>query len=108
MFCVQCGKNIPDDSKFCMFCGASSQQSIKVVGDRLIPANSMALISYYTGIISLLLGILGIIAVVTGVKGIEYANKNPDAGGKIHAWVGIICGSVSFVVFLILLSLLTV
>ncbi len=61
----------------------------------LIPNNTFALISYYVGLFSLLPcfgAIPGIVAIVLGVKGLKFATEHPDAKGKTHAWVGIICG----------------
>ena len=71
----------------------------------LIPyKNSQALISYYLGVFSLLpcIGLfLGIAAVILGIRGLQYANRNPRAKGKAHAIVGIICGSVFGLAYLI-------
>lgn len=71
----------------------------------LIPyKNSQALISYYLGVFSLIpcLGLfLGIAAVILGVRGLHYANRNPQAKGKAHAIVGIVCGSVFGLAYLI-------
>lgn len=64
----------------------------------LIPyKNPMALISYYLGIFSLfpcLGAFMGIAALILGVKGLKVANAHPEAKGKAHAIVGIICGSI--------------
>jgi hypothetical protein len=64
----------------------------------LIPyKNPMALTSYYLGIFSLfpcLGAIMGIVAVVLGIKGLKLANAHPEAKGKAHAIVGIICGAI--------------
>src|SRR5438128_5239169 len=64
----------------------------------LIPyKNGMALMSYYTGVFSLIpcLGIiLGPVAVILGVLGFRYANAHPKASGKAHAIVGIVLGSL--------------
>lgn len=77
----------------------------------LIPKNGKALISYYLGIFSLIpcLAIpMGITAIVFGILGLGYANKNPHAKGKAHAWVGIICGSVFVLINLIVIVLMVV
>lgn len=64
----------------------------------LIPVrNSQALIAYYLGVFSLIpcLGIvLGIAAFVLGLRGLAFANQNPEVKGKAHAWVGIIAGGL--------------
>ena len=59
--------------------------------------NPKALIAYYLGIFSLIpcLGLaLGIAAVVLGVLGLKAAQAQPNARGKVHAWVGIILGGL--------------
>jgi hypothetical protein len=64
----------------------------------LIPyKNPMALTSYYLGIFSLfpcLGAFLGIAALILGIKGLKVANAHPEAKGKVHAIVGIVCGSI--------------
>jgi hypothetical protein len=64
----------------------------------LIPyRNVPALVAYYLGVFSLIpcvgLG-LGIAAVVLGALGLSKAARQPQAKGKVHAWVGIILGSI--------------
>jgi hypothetical protein len=59
--------------------------------------NVWALTSYYLGLFSLFpcLGCpMGIAAVILGIKGLKLANANPQAKGKIHAIVGIVCGGI--------------
>ncbi|MBI3463019.1 MAG: DUF4190 domain-containing protein [Planctomycetes bacterium] len=70
----------------------------------LIPyRNPPALTAYYLGVFSLsacipLLGVVGVVmaiaAVVCGVRGLRLAKENPQARGRVHAWIGIVCGSV--------------
>ena len=59
--------------------------------------NPKALIAYYLAIFSLIpcLGIpLGIAALVLGILGLKAAKAHPQAHGQVHAWVGIILGSL--------------
>jgi hypothetical protein len=63
--------------------------------------NAPALISYYVGILGLILCFLfglslfsGVTAVILGFMGFSRARKQPEAHGTAHAWVGIICGFV--------------
>ena len=65
--------------------------------------NAPALIAYYFGLFSLsacipVLGLVGvamaIAAVVYGVRGLRLAKENPVARGRVHAWIGIIGGSL--------------
>jgi hypothetical protein len=78
----------------------------------LIPANNpCALIGYYLGIFSLVpcLGVLfGIPAVILGVLGLRAAGKNPDVGGTVHAWVAIVLGAITTLLYggLILMGVL--
>lgn len=62
----------------------------------LIPyRNGSALASYYVGLFSIFPffgAVMGIVAVVLGVKGLKVARENPQAKGKAHAIVGIVCG----------------
>ena len=60
--------------------------------------NPHALIAYYLGIVSLfpLVGIpFGIAAVILGFMGLSRRKKNPVIKGSAHAWIGIVCGSLS-------------
>jgi hypothetical protein len=71
---------------------------------KLIPyRNRSALIGYYLGVFSVVacLPILGILllpmpiaAIILGWKGLRFARDNPEARGKIHAWVGVVGGIV--------------
>lgn len=64
----------------------------------LIPyKNSQALWAYYLGIFALIpcIGIpLGITALVLGIRGLKFADANPEAKGKGHCWTGIILGGL--------------
>lgn len=66
--------------------------------ETLIPSkNAAALWSYYLGLFSLfpLFGIfLAVPAVFLGVRGLKNARANPAVRGKVHAWIGLICGSL--------------
>jgi hypothetical protein len=65
----------------------------------LIPyKNAPALISYYLGILALLpvLGFFfGIASLVLGVRGLRKRRSEPHVKGAVHAWIGIILGSLS-------------
>jgi hypothetical protein len=57
--------------------------------------NPPALIAYYLGIFSFipLLGLLlGVAALVLGIMGLNRAAQDPQARGRVHAWIGIIVG----------------
>jgi hypothetical protein len=59
--------------------------------------NGQALAAYYCGIFALIpcFGlVLGIIAFVLGMLGLKKHRAQPECGGKVHAWVGIILGGL--------------
>jgi hypothetical protein len=68
--------------------------------------NPHALAAYYLGVFSLIpiLGfILGAIAVPLGISGLRKKARNPVIRGVVHAWVGIILGSLSVAAHLLLI-----
>lgn len=70
--------------------------------DAVIPfRNGMALASYYCGVFGLIGcfllgvgGIFGIVPIVFGVLGLVRASRDPEARGRVHAWVGIALGAL--------------
>jgi len=66
--------------------------------NKIIPyRNVPALAGYYCAVFALIpfLGIiLGLIAFVLGFVGLRQARLNAAAGGKVHAWIGIILGGL--------------
>jgi len=59
--------------------------------------NAPALIAYYLGIFSLIpcVGfVLGIAALILGIIGLKRVRQHPEAKGKVHAWIGIILGTL--------------
>jgi hypothetical protein len=72
--------------------------------DNVIPfRNGWALGAYYTGIFMGLAcvlggGILGIIPLVLGIIGLMKASADPEARGRVHAWIGIILGVIEILV----------
>lgn len=108
--CASCGGQNPEGSAVCVRCGralgsaagyppppaapAAGGEGIAV----LIPyKNPYALMAYYFGIFAIIpcIGLLlGPAAVVLGIMGLKQAKAHPESRGKVHAWVGIICGAV--------------
>ncbi|MCC7493020.1 MAG: hypothetical protein IT204_11750 [Fimbriimonadaceae bacterium] len=73
--------------------------------------NPRALAAYYLGVFSLIpcLGCpLGLAALGLGLAGLRHSNAVPTAGGRLHAWVGILVGGLCGVVNTILLVLAVV
>ena len=59
--------------------------------------NPLALTAYYSAVFALIpfLGIvLGLLAFVLGILGLRTHRRNPQAGGVVHAWIGIILGGL--------------
>ncbi|MEA4862328.1 hypothetical protein SDC9_167410 [bioreactor metagenome] len=103
-FCRYCGSELVEGKKFCPNCGRASGPQPVVVDDGSVffPNNRDAVWSYYLGVGSLLcIPFLGVAAIWLGVRGIREARRNPQAKGAIHAWVGIILGSLSTIVLLL-------
>ena len=108
MFCAKCGKEIPEKVKFCRYCGQAVNAPTVVVDDGLstfIPRNGYALFAYYVGLFSFVFGLLfGPVAIVFGIMGLVYARKHSAAKGAIHAGVGIGCGTIALLLWLLLIA----
>lgn len=78
----------------------------------LIPyKNPKALTAYYCGVFAIipcLALVLGPIAFFFGLAGLKAADANPESKGKVHAWIGIIVGGLSFLANVIVLGLIFV
>lgn len=73
--------------------------------------NPHALTAYYLGLFSIfpVLGFfMGVAAVLLGVSGLKKRAQNPVIRGSVHAWIGIVCGSLSIVVHVLVVVLLVV
>ena len=72
----------------------------------LIPyKNENALLAYYLGVFGLVpcLGApLSVAAIVCGLKGLKHAKRYPESAGTVHAWVGIVLGSVELAVTILI------
>lgn len=66
--------------------------------------NLPALIAYYLGLFSLFPcvgAVLGIAAVVLGIMGLRKVARQPEVKGAVHAWIGVICGGVFGLIWLL-------
>jgi hypothetical protein len=76
---------------------------------KLIPyRNVPALVAYYCGVFAVIPGlglVLGWVALGFGIAGVRAARRNPGAGGKVHAWVGIVLGGLCAIGNLLLFAL---
>ncbi len=71
--------------------------------NKIIPyRNVPALVGYYCAVFALIPivgAVLGPISFVLGIIGLRVRRTNPAAGGKVHAWIGIILGGLLSLVY---------
>lgn len=107
MLCPNCQAENQPQAQFCTSCGSklAGAPAPPSSGDetiaKVIPyKNAAALTAYYLGVFSLIpcVGlILGAAALVLGIMGLKFAKRNPQAHGTVHAWVGIVLGTITSV-----------
>lgn len=69
--------------------------------------NPRALFAYYFSVFALIpvIGmVLGFIALALGISGLGFRRRHPEAGGAIHAWVGILAGGFFALFWLVLVA----
>lgn len=121
MYCHNCGASVAEGATQCDVCGrllvagppveAVLVREPDATGGLIPYKNPKALAAYYLGILSMfpLVGLpLGIIAFVLGRKGLREAKEYPEVRGRVHAWIGIILGGGSSIVWTLLLVLIIV
>ncbi len=109
--CPVCGEQILTTAQVCRFCGEKfaappSQSEGDATGGVIPYKNPPALIAYYCGVFSLIACVpffvpVPIVALVLGIKGLRKAKAEPQVKGQVHAWIGIVCGSIFTVVGLV-------
>lgn len=121
--CQACSFENSDIDARCRQCGAALvnpfQAPAEVVqatavggGDEAVATvipyrNANALMAYYLGLFSCfpVLGFpLAIVALWLGVRGLKAVRLNPSAHGTVHAWVGLVCGGIGFLINLLIIS----
>lgn len=73
--------------------------------------NARALVAYYLGVFSVIPpagALLGIPALVLGILGLRFRRRNPEAGGAVHAWLGIVLGGLFGLGYLVLIALVII
>ena len=123
MNCPKCGTINNDNNYRCTNCSSVIQPEAQAAASYahppasteatafggLIPyKNSSALTAYYLGVFSLVCGILGIPALIFGIMGLKFARQHPELKGKVHAWVGIICGGLTTLAYIIVFAILAI
>jgi len=125
--CSRCAQDNADAALYCQRCGAplaNFRDSPEIIiaqpvpggGDETVATiipyrNAGALIAYYLGLFSCfpVLGFpLAIVALVCGYKGLKAVRANPTAHGTAHAWIGLICGTIGFLINLLIISAIVV
>lgn len=109
VFCPRCGEKNDDNDYRCTSCSQPLHEPLQPVHANtsdgtlggLIPyKNSSALAAYYLAVFSLMpcLGLpLAFAALIFGIKGLNYAKIHPEAKGQVHAWIGVVLGSLCIV-----------
>jgi DNA-directed RNA polymerase subunit RPC12/RpoP len=102
--CPVCGEKILAGARVCRFCGEKfelpeSDTEGDATGGVIPYKNPPALIAYYCGVFSVVACVpflfpLPIAALVLGIKGLKKAKAEPRVRGQVHAWIGIVCGSI--------------
>ncbi len=120
MFCVNCGKELPDGSSFCPTCGAAQQEATPspVSGTERYTApasqsavqkakyNTMCIVGLVISCISLLLnfwGLVGIAGTVVSVIGLVSSKERHEQGNTL-AIFGIVIGALSIIYALVVLT----
>ncbi|HXR04107.1 MAG TPA: DUF4339 domain-containing protein [Verrucomicrobiae bacterium] len=73
--------------------------------------NARALAAYYLGVFSVIPpvgALLGIPALFLGISGLRFRRRNPEAGGSVHAWIGIVLGGLFGFGYLALITLVVI
>jgi hypothetical protein len=124
--CPKCAHENAGTAAYCQHCGAAlgnpyaspvapqafMPPPVPAGGDETVATvipyrNIAALIAYYFGLFSCfpVLGFpLALIALFCGVRGLRAVRMNPVVHGTAHAWIGLICGTIGFLINLLILS----
>lgn len=115
MFCIHCGKEIPEGSAFCPECGGN--QNVKTTPVKESPAvsaadsdpvpiplaktkyNTLSIVGFVIGLVSWFLnfwGLMGIAALVISILGLLGCRRKNEKG-LIFAVVGICSGVVNII-----------
>ncbi|MCL6503442.1 MAG: hypothetical protein K6T86_12205 [Pirellulales bacterium] len=121
MYCQICGSPGVAGASQCAICGgalaaeplaeATLVRESDATGGLIPYKNPRALLAYYLGIVAMmpLIGLpFGIAAYLLGRKGLREAQAHPEVRGRVHAWIGILLGGGSAMVWTLVLLLILV
>lgn len=103
MFCSKCGKSLEEGQNFCPNCGTAQQSTVSTTLNNTVQraenptTNTMAVVGFVVGLLSLLIdffGIIGMTAIVLSVAG-YMGCKQHNQKGKGRAVTGVILGLIS-------------
>lgn len=97
MFCMKCGAENADGSKYCRACGVQLNSNIEddPAMRLLLPVgrSGLAIAAGYMGLFSIL-GVPGPVAILLGVLALNDIKRNPKKIGKGRAIFGIVMGVI--------------
>jgi hypothetical protein len=110
MFCYNCAAALSDGTTYCPKCSvhlptpsSSSHEPTSDATGGIIPyKNAPALIGYYCGVFSLIpfFGLpVGLAAIPLGIAGLRRRRKFPAVRGTVHAWVAIVLGTLTTLIW---------
>jgi hypothetical protein len=122
--CQACSCENSDINARCQQCGAALVNPFQYPQEAIVQAtavgggdeavatvipyrNANALIAYYLGLFSCfpVLGFpLAIVALWLGIRGLRAVRVNPGVHGTVHAWIGLVCGTIGFLINLLIIS----
>ena len=115
LYCSKCGQRNVVTSTTCLQCGVELKHEVQAVsaGEKVLCSvipykNPTALAAYYCAVFAVIpcIGLfLGYIALVLGILGLRYAKANPEARGRVHAWIGVILGGLCGIGYTLLIAI---
>ena len=115
MICKNCGNEIPDDSKNCIYCGCEVKKPITAVPletreERLKnDKNDIGNTGFVYGIISICCFFVPLIPLITGIMGIVFSSiglKAPSTGSKTRSILGLVFSITALMFQMALLTII--
>lgn len=116
-YCINCGNELAEDSKFCNKCGVDSEnnnvaennQNVETANQGKSKTNGQAIAAFVVSLVGLFIfGVYcGLISLGLGITALKHIKAFPNEKGKGLAIVGIVIGAID-VIFVILGTILTV